>query len=144
MWKNQGSWNFFHTKLIPNSSIIFLELKLNFMYLKRIFCQIGQVLAQLAYYVRRQSFEDSANFLVSLLSVIVVIIKLCLGIPPGVDDLIALVQGIPQILTYLKQLYCDFKNYCCPIKPLYTAISSLNPAEIGMISSYFKFQAPLE
>ena len=29
-------------------------------------------------------------------------------------------------------------NYCCPIKPLYTAISSLNPAEIGMISSYFK------
>ena len=38
-----------------------------------------------------------------------------------------------------------FKNilyYCCPIKPLYTAISSLNPAEIGMISSYFKFQAP--
>ena len=34
------------------------------------------------------------------------------------------------------------KNYCCPIKPLYTAISSLNPAEIGMISSYFKFQAP--
>ena len=33
-------------------------------------------------------------------------------------------------------------NYCCPIKPLYTAISSLNPAEIGMISSYFKFQAP--
>lgn len=35
-------------------------------------------------------------------------------------------------------------NYCCPIKPLYTAISSLNPAEIGMIGSYFKFQAPLE
>ena len=34
------------------------------------------------------------------------------------------------------------KYYCCPIKPLYTAISSLNPAEIGMISSYFKFQAP--
>ena len=32
--------------------------------------------------------------------------------------------------------------YCCPIKPPYTAISSLNPAEIGMISSYFKFQAP--
>ena len=22
MWKNQGSWNFFHTKLIPNSSSI--------------------------------------------------------------------------------------------------------------------------
>ena len=21
MWKNQGSWNFFHAKLIPNSSI---------------------------------------------------------------------------------------------------------------------------
>ena len=20
MWKNQGSWNFFHAKLIPNSS----------------------------------------------------------------------------------------------------------------------------
>ena len=38
----------------------------------------------------------------------------------------------------------EIKNYCCPIKPLYTAISSLNPAEIGMISSYFKFQAPLE
>ena len=36
--------------------------------------------------------------------------------------------------------YADY--YCCPIKPLYTAISSLNPAEIGMISSYFKFQAP--
>ena len=35
------------------------------------------------------------------------------------------------------------KNYCCPIKPLYTAISSLNPAEIGMISSYFKSQAPI-
>ena len=34
--------------------------------------------------------------------------------------------------------------YCCPIKPLYAAISSLNPAEIGMISSNFKFQAPLE
>ena len=33
-------------------------------------------------------------------------------------------------------------NYCCPIKPLYTRISSLNPAEIGMISSNFKFQAP--
>ena len=34
------------------------------------------------------------------------------------------------------------KNYCCPIKPPYTTISSLNPAEIGMISSNFKFQAP--
>ena len=31
MWKNQGSWNFFHTKLIPNSSIIMKleEIKLN-------------------------------------------------------------------------------------------------------------------
>ena len=36
----------------------------------------------------------------------------------------------------------DNRNYCCPIKPLYTGISSLNPAEIGMISSNFKFQAP--
>ena len=36
------------------------------------------------------------------------------------------------------------KDYCCPINPLYAAISSLNPAEIGMISSNFKFQAPLE
>ena len=25
MWKNQGSWNFFHTKLIPNSSINWIE-----------------------------------------------------------------------------------------------------------------------
>ena len=25
MWKNQGSWNFFHTKLIPNSSIYYSE-----------------------------------------------------------------------------------------------------------------------
>ena len=41
-----------------------------------------------------------------------------------------------------KELAKDINNYCCPIKPLYTAISSLNPAEIGMISSYFKFQAP--
>lgn len=24
MWKNQGSWNFSHAKLIPNSSIILL------------------------------------------------------------------------------------------------------------------------
>ena len=37
---------------------------------------------------------------------------------------------------------CYITYYCCPIKPLYTAISSLNPAEIGMISSYFKSQAP--
>ena len=30
MWKNQGSWNFFHTKLIPNSSILFSqEMTLN-------------------------------------------------------------------------------------------------------------------
>ena len=35
-------------------------------------------------------------------------------------------------------------NYWCPIKPLYAAIFSLNPAEIGMISSNSKFQAPLE
>ena len=41
-----------------------------------------------------------------------------------------------------KEIYTAIANYCCPIKPLYTAISSLNPAEIGMISSYFKFQAP--
>ena len=34
------------------------------------------------------------------------------------------------------------KIYCCPIKPLYAAIFSLNPAEIRMISSNFKFQAP--
>ena len=26
MWKNQGSWNFFHAKLIPNSSIYHLYL----------------------------------------------------------------------------------------------------------------------
>ena len=29
MWKNQGSWNFFHTKLIPNSSntcILFVQI----------------------------------------------------------------------------------------------------------------------
>ena len=44
--------------------------------------------------------------------------------------------------SYLLRIL--FTKYCCPIKPLYTAISSLNPAEIGMISSYFKFQAPLE
>ena len=43
-----------------------------------------------------------------------------------------------------KEGNLSITNYCCPIKPLYTAISSLNPAEIGMISSYFKFQAPLE
>ena len=47
---------------------------------------------------------------------------------PGMSD------RLKDVLLYL--------NYCCPIKPLYTAMSSLNPAEIGMISSYFKFQAP--
>ena len=43
-------------------------------------------------------------------------------------------------------LYEDgtYGNYCCPIKPLHAAIFSLNPAEIRMISSNFKFQAPLE
>ena len=25
MWKNQGSWNFFHAKLIPNSSSVFVS-----------------------------------------------------------------------------------------------------------------------
>ena len=25
MWKNQGSWNFFHTKLIPNSSKLWVD-----------------------------------------------------------------------------------------------------------------------
>ena len=45
-------------------------------------------------------------------------------------------------ITHTKEILSDIVNYCCPIKPLYTAISSLNPAEIGMISSYFKFQAP--
>ncbi|WP_449021673.1 hypothetical protein [Prevotella jejuni] len=34
------------------------------------------------------------------------------------------------------------KNYCCPIKPLHAAIFSLNPAEMRMIISNFKFQAP--
>ena len=46
---------------------------------------------------------------------------------------------VPKVLEPLSEF---IKKYCCPIKPLYTAISSLNPAEIGMISSYFKFQAP--
>ena len=27
MWKKQGSWNFFHAKLIPNSSIYMLSAK---------------------------------------------------------------------------------------------------------------------
>ena len=44
-------------------------------------------------------------------------------------------KNIEECITYIL-------NYCCPIKPPYTAISSLNPTEIGMISSYFKFQAP--
>ena len=58
--------------------------------------------------------------------------------------------GVGLLCNYGLTTYFTFKgkpsknNYCCPIKPLYTAISSLNPAEIGMISSYFKFQAPLE
>ena len=44
-----------------------------------------------------------------------------------------------RLLYGYYQSYCkDISKYCCPIKPLYTAISSLNPAEIGMISSYFK------
>ena len=58
---------------------------------------------------------------------------------------------VSLVLQQATQKYVSFNlanpklmNYCCPIKPLYTAISSLNPAEIGMISSYFKFQAPLE
>ena len=59
------------------------------------------------------------------------------------------VKAFPKKDSVVVQKQTDlpqrvFKNYCCPIKPLYTAISSLNPAEIGMISSYFKFQAPLE
>ena len=29
MWKNQGSWNFFHAKLIPNSSIIIRIMRIN-------------------------------------------------------------------------------------------------------------------
>ena len=44
--------------------------------------------------------------------------------------------------TLSYQIVVSVFYYCCPIKPLYTAISSLNPTEIGMISSYFKFQAP--
>ena len=32
MWKNQGSWNFFHTKLIPNSSIISSQLPVDNWY----------------------------------------------------------------------------------------------------------------
>ena len=27
MWKKQGSWNFFHAKLIPNSSNIILSIE---------------------------------------------------------------------------------------------------------------------
>ena len=51
-------------------------------------------------------------------------------------------NGLDRVAVFY---HCEnIINYCCPIKPLYTAISSLNPAEIGMISSYFKFQAPLE
>ena len=30
MWKNQGSWNFFHTKLIPNSSIVIIHSEVPF------------------------------------------------------------------------------------------------------------------
>ena len=29
MWKKQGSWNFFHAKLIPNSSLIGLQKGVN-------------------------------------------------------------------------------------------------------------------
>ena len=43
---------------------------------------------------------------------------------------------------YGNDIEKNIYDYCCPIKPLHTAISSLNPAEIGMISSYLKFQAP--
>ena len=47
-----------------------------------------------------------------------------------------------KVITVDKSAVEYYRKYCCPIKPPYTAISSLNPAEIGMISSNFKFQAP--
>lgn len=57
-----------------------------------------------------------------------------------VHDPFATVKEVAKRMNQNVRLV--YRNYYCPIKPLYTAISSLNPAEIGMISSYFKFQAP--
>ena len=52
------------------------------------------------------------------------------------------IEGINDYHYYFVPFIVQIIYYCCPIKPLYAAISSLNPAEIGMISSNFKFQAP--
>ena len=63
----------------------------------------------------------------------------------GWTHLVIMLFGVLKHFDSLREVEIGMKaevNYCCPIKPLYTAISSLNPAEIGMISSYFKFQAP--
>ena len=52
--------------------------------------------------------------------------------------------GLSAVCRSMKNLHLVFLKYCCPIKLLYAVIFSLNPAEIGMISSNFKFQAPIE
>ena len=52
MWKNQGSWNFFHTKLIPNSSIyleIYLQSNSRFYLIFRVKTAIFVALVRVMY-----------------------------------------------------------------------------------------------
>ena len=51
MWKNQGSWNFFHTKLIPNSSI-------NSVVLQYLLALIGMILIWLGYRLIKGLFDS--------------------------------------------------------------------------------------
>ncbi len=49
MWKNQGSWNFFHAKLIPNSSIgIYKLLSIRFFVNRVGGCSAWELMRSLA------------------------------------------------------------------------------------------------
>ena len=66
MWKNQGSWNFFHTKLIPNSSnSSFTALNVAKIMCKELGTSIGRLKAKMinAYYAKRiiDVFEKNPN-----------------------------------------------------------------------------------
>ena len=49
-----------------------------------------QILVHLTNSIRRQSFEDSAKFLISLLNVFAIIVSVCTGIPLVCTDFITL------------------------------------------------------
>ena len=109
----------------------------------------SRILEAVASIVESEGFEKlGINTIASKANVSKMLIYRYFG---GLEELIA--QFIMQkdywantgtVIINPQSVGDSIKNYCCPIKPLHAAILSLNPAEMHMISSNFKFQAPLE